>query len=241
MKNRIHIKDLPQHVGESVIIAGFVQNIRNQGSIKFLIIRDVTGTAQSVVLKSSDEAFAAAGELSLESVVRITGLAKEEKQAPGGFEIEAKEIEVLSKSEPVLPIPVVVEKSGGETDQPIRLDYRLIDLRKPNNLQIFKVWTELEKGFRKYWNENGYIQFYAPSLMNAASEGGSEFFTVNYFDRKAYLAQSPQFYKQMAMAAGFERVFTVGPVFRAEPSFTTRHLTEFTGWDFEVSYIDSHH
>ena len=241
MKDRIHIKDLPKMAGESVTIAGFVQNIRNQGSIKFLIIRDVTGTVQCVVLKSSAEAFAIAGELSLESVVKITGLAKAEKQAPGGYEIEAKEIEVLSKSEPVLPIPVVTEKSGGETDQPTRLDFRWIDLRKEDNLKIFKVWTALEKGFRKYFDEAGYIQFYSPSLMNAASEGGSEFFTVDYFDRKAYLAQSPQFYKQMAMAAGFEKVFAVGPVFRAEPSFTTRHLTEFTGWDLEVSYIKDHH
>lgn len=241
MKDRIHIKDLPKMVGETVTIAGFVQNIRNQGSIKFLIIRDVTGTVQSVVLKSSTEAFAIAGELSLESVIRITGLAKEEKQAPGGYEVEAKEIEVLSKSEPVLPIPVVTEKSGGETDQPLRLDYRWIDLRKEDHLKIFKVWTALEKGFRKYFDEAGYIQFYSPSLMNAASEGGSEFFQVDYFDRKAYLAQSPQFYKQMAMAAGFEKVFAVGPVFRAEPSFTTRHLTEFTGWDLEISYIKDHH
>lgn len=241
MKDRIHIKDLPKMVGETVTIAGFVQNIRNQGSIKFLIIRDVTGTVQSVVLKSSAEAFALAGELSLESVVRITGLAKAEKQAPGGYEVEAKEIEVLSKSEPVLPIPVVTEKSGGETDQPTRLDYRWIDLRKSEKTNIFKVWTALEKGMRNYWTESGYIQFYSPALMNAASEGGSEFFTVNYFDRKAYLSQSPQFYKQMAMAAGFEKVFAVGPVFRAEPSFTTRHLTEFTGWDIEVSYIKDHH
>jgi aspartyl-tRNA synthetase len=141
----------------------------------------------------------------------------------------------------VLPIPVVTEKSGGETDQPTRLDYRWIDLRKSDKTKIFKVWTALEKGMRDYWTTNGYIQFYSPALMNAASEGGSEFFTVNYFDRKAYLSQSPQFYKQMAMAAGFEKVFAVGPVFRAEPSFTTRHLTEFTGWDIEVSYIESHH
>ena len=237
---RTHIKEISSKVGQEITIAGFVQAIRNQGSIKFLMIRDVTGIVQGVVLKSS-EAFAAIDELTLESVVKISGLAKEEKQAPGGFEIEVKSLEILSKSEAVLPIPVVVEKSGGETEQTTRLDYRWIDLRKTDKLQIFKVWTELEKGFRKFWSENGYIQFYAPSLMNAASEGGSEFFTVDYFDRKAYLAQSPQFYKQMAMAAGFERVFAVGPVFRAEPSFTTRHLTEFTGWDAEISYIESHH
>ncbi|QQR77025.1 aspartate--tRNA(Asn) ligase [Candidatus Nomurabacteria bacterium] len=116
-----------------------------------------------------------------------------------------------------------------------------MDLRKPEKTKIFKVWTELEKGFRKYWDENGYTQLYSPSFMSTPSETGAEVFEVNYFDRKAYLAQSPQFYKQMGIASGFERVFIAGPVFRAEESFTTRHMTEFTGWDFEIGFIDSHH
>ncbi len=238
---RTYIKDIQKHIGETVELAGFVQAIRNQGSIKFLILRDTTGTIQCVVLKNNENAFKTVEDLTLESVVKISGTAKEEKQAPSGFEVEAQEIHILSKSEAILPIPVVVEKSGGETEQPTRLDYRWIDLRKPDKLKIFKTWGALEQGFRKYWNDNEYMQFYSPSLMNAPSEGGSEFFQVDYFERKAYLAQSPQFYKQMAMAAGFEKVFAVGPVFRAEPSFTTRHLTEFTGWDFEISYIESHH
>jgi nondiscriminating aspartyl-tRNA synthetase len=237
---RTHIKDVLSKIGQEVTVCGFVQAIRNQGSIKFIMVRDVSGLMQAVVLKNSD-AFSIIDELTLESVIKISGLAKTEKQAAGGFEVEVKSLEILSKSEPILPIPVVIEKSGGETEQATRLDYRWIDLRRQDKLLIFKVWTELEKGFRKFWNGNGYIQFYAPALMNAASEGGSEFFTVDYFDRKAYLAQSPQFYKQMAMAAGFEKVFAVGPVFRAEPSFTTRHLTEFTGWDAEISFIESHH
>jgi nondiscriminating aspartyl-tRNA synthetase len=237
---RTHIQEIPTKVGESVKIAGFVHAIRNQGSIKFIILRDVTGLIQNVVLKSSP-AFAQAEELSLESVVEIEGLAKAEKQAPGGFEIEAQNINILSKAAPELPIPVVTEKGGEETNQPQRLDYRWLDLRKPENTKIFKVWTAFEKGARDYFTNNGFIQFYSPSFMNAASESGSEVFEVQYFDRKAYLAQSPQFYKQMAMSAGFEKVFAFGPVFRAEPSFTTRHMTEFTGWDFEISYIDSHH
>ncbi len=106
---------------------------------------------------------------------------------------------------------------------------------------MFKVWTEFEKGWRKYWSENNFIQLYTPSFMSTPSETGAEVFSVDYFDRKAYLAQSPQFYKQMGIASGLERVFIVGPVFRAEQSFTTRHLTEFTGWDFEVGFIESHH
>jgi len=236
---RTYIKDLKQKTGEKVTIKGFVQTLRNQGSIAFIILRDVTGTAQCVVLKNVEAAFSTAKELTVESVVSVTGLAKEETQAPGGFEVQVAEIEVLSKAAPELPIPVVYEKSGEDTDQPLRFDWRWIDLRKAERLKIFKVWTEFEKGVRKYFESANYLQIYTPSFMSTASESGAEVFEVQYFDKKAYLAQSPQFYKQMAMAAGFERVFITGPVFRAEPSYTTRHMTEFTGWDIEVSYIDS--
>lgn len=238
-QKRIYTDQLEHHVGQTVTIAGFAHAIRNQGSIKFILVRDVKGIAQCVVLKSSP-AFSEAENITLESVVKITGLAKQEKQAPGGYEVEAQQIEILSNALP-LPIPVVVEKSGDEVEMPKRFDNRWIDLRREENLKIFKVWTELEKGFRKHMSESGYVQVYGPSFMNSPSESGSEVFEVKYFDRKAYLAQSPQFYKQMAMAAGFEKVFMTGPVFRAEPSYTTRHMTEFTGWDFEISYIQSHH
>ena len=238
--DRTYIKDLKEKVGSEVKVCGFVQTLRKQGGIIFLILRDVTGVIQVVSIKGEGESFNTAGELSLESVVEVTGLVKEEKQAPGGFELKVGGINVLSKAEPELPIPVVEEKGGEETDITKRLDWRWVDLRKKDNLLIFKVWTELEKGFRKYYNENNYIQIYTPSLMGSASETGADVFKLEYFDREAYLAQSPQFYKQMAMASGFEKVFVMGPVFRAEPSFTSRHMTEFTGWDFEISYIDSH-
>ncbi len=238
--SRTHISQVGTKIGSEVELFGFVQAIRDQGKIKFLILRDITGTIQCVVLGSSP-AFETINDLTLESVVRINGLAKEEKQAPGGYEIEVKEISILSKSDPILPIPVVVEKGGSETELPTRLDYRWIDLRKQEKSQIFKIWTAMEEGWRKYFTENEYMQFYSPSFMGAPSESGSEVFSVDYFGTKAYLAQSPQFYKQMAMASGFEKVFAVGPVFRAEPSYTTRHQTEFTGWDFEISYIKDHH
>lgn len=238
---RTYIKDIQDKIGQDVLLNGFVQVIRDQGGIKFLVLRDITGIVQIVILKSEKEVFDFVKELTLESVVQIEGLAKEEKQAPGGFEIQAKKIEVLSQAEPELPIPVMEEKGGDETDVSIRFDWRWIDLRKENKTKIFKVWSEFERGFRDYFEENNYIQIYTPSLMGTASETGADVFEVKYFDRKAYLAQSPQFYKQMAMASGFERVFVTGPVFRAELSFTTRHTTEFTGLDFEISYIKSHH
>ena len=236
---RTYIKDLKAQIGQEVKIDGFVQTRRDQGGIKFIVLRDVSGIVQGIVMKQAGEVFEQVGALSLESVVEVFGLVKEQKQAPGGFEVEIKSLTVLSLAEP-LPIPVVEEKGGNEVDTTLRFDYRWIDLRKPEKLKIFKVWTALEKGFRKYFNDHGYIQIYTPSFMDATSEGGSEFFEVKYFDRSAYLAQSPQFYKQLAQSAGFEKVFMVGPVYRAEPSFTTRHTTEFTGWDFELSFIESH-
>src|SRR3989338_3632042 len=238
---RIHIDQIKNNIGKEVIITGFVQTIRDQKNIKFFLVRDISGVIQVVITKDKEEAFKSSSGLSLESVVEITGLVKEEKQAPGGFEIAVESILTLSLSDPELPIPVVEKGQQEETDQSIRLDWRWIDLRKEKNTLVFKVWTVMEQGFREYWVNNNYIEIHSPKLIATASESGSEVFEVKYFERKAYLAQSPQFYKQMAMAAGFDRVFEVGPVFRAEPSFTSRHATEFTGYDTEISYIESHH
>lgn len=240
-KQRIHIKELSQHVGSEALVKGFVHTVRVQSKIIFLILRDITGIVQTVVEAKDVEAFEAAKSLSVESVVSITGLVKEYAQAPGGVEIGVSSIEILSAAGPELPIPVITKGSDEETEAPTRFDYRWIDLRKPEKAKIFKVWGALEQGFRRAWAENGFMQIYSPSFMSTPSETGSEVFEVKYFDKKAYLAQSPQFYKQMAMASGFERVFIAGPIFRAEESFTSRHMTEFTGWDFEMSFIDSHH
>jgi aspartyl-tRNA synthetase len=237
---RTLVSQIKEKVGQQIKIAGFVQTIRDQGSIKFLIVRDITGTIQMVITKSNVEVFKIASSLSLESVVEIIGSAKEEKQAPGGVEIQVEEIKVLSMAIPELPIPVV-EKNQEETDQQIRLDWRWLDLRKPEKALIFKVWTVMEQAFRTHFIENGFIEIHSPKLTATATESGAELFEVKYFEQKARLAQSPQLYKQMAMAAGFEKVFEVGPVYRANPSFTSRHDTEFTMYDIEMSFIDSHH
>lgn len=237
---RVLVKNVTDHIGETVTIAGFIQIVRDQGSIKFLMIRDISGVVQVVITKDKTDAMAIAAQLSHESVVQITGLAKAEKQAPGGFEVAAEHIEILSLANPELPIPVV-EKGQEETDQSIRMDWRWIDLRKPEKALIFKVWTIMEQAFRNYCIENRFIEIHSPKLTATATESGSELFEVKYFDQKAHLAQSPQLYKQMAMAAGFEKVFEVGPVFRANPSFTSRHDTEFTMYDIEMSFISSHH
>lgn len=241
MKTRIHIRDIQKYIGEVVTVAGFAQIIRDQGNIKFILVRDITGIVQVVITKHQPDAFAIAKTLTHESVIEIQGLAKSEKQAPSGFEIEAKNIIVLSLADPDLPIPIVEKGQQEETDQSIRLDWRWLDLRKPEKSLIFKAWTAMEQAFRSYCIDNGYIEIHSPKLTATATESGAELFKVEYFDREARLAQSPQLYKQMAMAAGFEKVFEVGPVFRANPSFTSRHDTEFTMYDIELSYISSHH
>lgn len=242
MLSRTKISNLQPQLGKSTTIVGFVHAIRNQGKIAFLRIRDHFGSVQVVILQDQREVFAALATLSLESVVSITGEVKESPQVPEKLEILAQEMVILSSATPQLPIPVAKEKGAEDVDITKRFDWRYLDLRLPERQKIFSVWTALEAGFREeLLGKQGFTQLYAPSIMSAPSESGAEVFEVKYFDGQAYLAQSPQFYKQMAMAAGFERVFMVGPVFRAEPSFTSRHMTEFTGWDFEMSYITDHH
>jgi aspartyl-tRNA synthetase len=151
----------------------------------------------------------------------------------GGIELVIEAIKVYSTASSPLPI-------NEETMQENRLDWRFIDLRSPKNRLIFRLQTTAEYAMRTSWRENGFIEIHSPKLMETASESGAELFKVEYFGKTAYLAQSPQFYKQMAMAAGFDRIFEIGPVFRANPSFTSRHDTEFTSVDVEMSWIDSH-
>jgi aspartyl-tRNA synthetase len=243
---RTLIKDLPGAVGERVVLKGWVDTRRDHGKLTFFDLRDRSGKVQMVVLAKSG-AKEIAEKLRPEWVVKVVGQvnarpeAMVNKEEPNGtIELTVDELEVLSEAA-TPPIPVISNGYEDEANAHLRLDYRWIDLRPEAKRRIFEVWTELEKGFRAAWLEQGFIQVYPPALMSTPSESGAEVFAVDYFGRRAYLAQSPQFYKQMAMAAGFERVFMVGPVFRAEPSFTTRHLTEFTGWDFEMSFINSHH
>lgn len=227
-------------IGQKVKVVGWADTIRDHGKITFVEVRDRWGKVQCV-FKDFD-----AG-VSAESVIEVIGIVKErpdgmtnENIETGTVEISVEEFSILSKSDPKLPIPIKPDFGDNETEVSKRLDWRWIDLRNPERLKIFKVWSALERGMRDFFDANDFMQIYAPAFMSAPSESGAEAFEVKYFGKKAYLAQSPQFYKQMAMAAGFERVYMIGPVFRAEPSFTTRHMTEFTGWDFELSYVESH-
>lgn len=235
-------------IGEEVLLKGWVNTVRKMGKIVFVDLRDRSGLVQAVLALSEldKDSQALVAKIKPEFVLEILGVVHKrgEKQvnkneAAGGVELLAKSIKILSEAETPLPIPVNND-FGNEADMSLRFDWRWIDLRDPIKRKIFEVWTIFEKGVRQYFAQENFIQLYTPSFMSAPSESGAEVFSVKYFDRQAYLAQSPQFYKQMAMAAGMEKVFVLGPVFRAEPSYTSRHMTEFTGWDFEISFIESH-
>lgn len=243
--NRLSVSAAKKQGQGSVTVAGFVHNKRVHKGVVFVDLRDLSGLLQLVVLESEVTAYQAVEGLNLESVLEASGILQEKPAKKGAepgekdFELLVKEIKVLSSAAEQLPIQVL-QKIDNEADLDNRLNWRFLDLRKEEHRLIFSVWTELEKGFRKYFSDQNFFQIYTPTLMSTASETGADVFAVKYFERQAYLSQSPQFYKQMAMAAGMEKVFMVGPVYRAEKSFTNRHVTEFTGLDFEISYIASH-
>lgn len=221
------------NVGEINKIQGYVENLRNKRTMAFLVIRDHSGRIQVTVEKEKyPEIAAVIDQLTVESVVTCIGPVVENSYVKmGGIEMLPEQMEILSIAEP-LPI-----SKDAAIDS--RLDYRWVDLRSDRNTLIFKAQTEMVAAMRNYLLNEGFMEIHTPKLIGAASESGSDVFELKYFDRKAYLSQSPQFYKQMAMAAGFDRIFEVGPVFRAEKSFTNKHATEFTGFDLEMSYITS--
>lgn len=236
MKKRTLVNNLSSCVDKTVLIMGFVDTIRDQKRMQFLIIRDHTGKAQVVHMKSDDENTASIiSSLTEESTVIITGKVIDAPNVKlGGLEIQIESIDISSIAESPLPI----SKSSSLEKQ---MDWRQISLRTEESFLIFKIQTALEKAMREYWLMNDFIEIHSPKLMGTASESGAELFELDYFKKtKAYLAQSPQFYKQLAMSAGFDKVFEIGPVFRAESSFTPRHATEFTSVDMEISWIDSY-
>ena len=219
--------------GETNKIQGFVENLRNKRTMAFLVIRDHSGRLQVTIEKEKHPELAEiVDKLTVESVVTCVGpVVENEYVKMGGKEMLPEEMEILSIAE---PLPLTKDAAIDS-----RMDYRWVDLRSDKNTLIFKAQTEMVGAMRDFCRERGFMEIHTPKLIGAASESGSDVFELKYFDRKAYLSQSPQFYKQMAMAAGFDRIFEVGPVFRAEKSFTNKHATEFTGFDVEMSYITS--
>src|SRR5215216_947780 len=238
---RTLIRDAREKVGEQVCLRGFVQTVRNQKAVQFIVLRDHTGLLQVVAERSESNMHAnelIAG-LTRESAIEVTGVVVNNPNVKlGQLELQLQSLSVLSLSEATLPIDLFGKT---ETDVDKRLDWRFLDLRQPENQLIFRIQTTVEMAMREFWISNGFIEIHTPKIMGSPSEGGAELFTLEYFGQTASLAQSPQFYKQMAMAAGMDRVFEIGPAFRADPSFTLRHSTEFTSVDMEMSWIESHH
>ena len=237
---KLYFKNLKENFDQEITIEGFVDNIRDLQYVQFLIVRDTTGKVQ-VTIEKNETNFKLneiVSNLTNESTVKIIGtLIKNEKVKLGGMELIPSNIIVTSKCLEELPINYKDSKSALLDT---RLNYRFLDLRQEKNILMFKVQTCLINAMREFVLKNNFIEIHTPKLIGTASESGSEVFELNYFDRKAYLAQSPQFYKQMALASGFEKVFEIGTAFRAENSNSYRHATEFTSFDIEFSYINSY-
>lgn len=236
---RIYLKDLKNYFNQEVELQGFIDNIRDLQYVQFVILRDITGKVQITIEKN--EANKALNEtvskLTNESTIKVTGqLLANAKVKLNGMEIIPSQIIVTSKSLEELPLNF---KDSTTSLVDTRLDYRFIDLRNEKNTLIFQIQSCFVEAMRTFLYSENFIEIHTPKMIGTASESGSEVFELKYFDTKAYLAQSPQFYKQMAMASGLEKIFEVAPAFRAEKSNTYRHATEFTSFDLEFSYINS--
>ncbi len=229
---RVPVSSLRGHVGETVTIAGWVRTLRLQRAMQFMVVRDHTGMAQVTHRRDGSPLESGLDGLTVESAVRVTGrVAANPAVSLGGLEIVPERVTVENLAATPLPVD---DNTGPEG----RLDWRFLDVRRrPAARLVFAVQTTAERAMREFARASGCTEMHTPKLMGSASESGAEVFELGYFGRSAYLAQSPQIYKQMAIAAGVDRVFEVGPVFRAEPSFTARHATEFTGVDVELAWI----
>lgn len=242
MTERTLIKNLAASADGPISVSGWVDTVRDQKKVQFVVLRDESGAVQLV----HPRAFAEDGTPEPDELAEtISGLAQgtfltasgelkhDERVKLGGVEIKLDALEIAAAANPETPI---ADDSGVDK----RMDWRFLDLRQPKNNLIFRIQTTLEHAWRTYWVEHDFIELHTPKLMASASESKAELFEVEYFETKAYLSQSPQFFKQMAQPAGFGKIFEVGPAFRADPSFTSRHATEFTSVDSEISWIDSH-
>lgn len=233
---RIPIKDVTPDC-ERAEIAGWVHEERDLGGLTFLLVRDRTGILQVTIPKKkvSPEVLAAVKEVSRESVISCEGVVKATEKAPGGRELVPDTLKVISRADTPLPLDVS-EKVPADLDT--RLDNRYLDLRKPRVNAIFLIRNATLRAISEFLWDHHFTQVQTPKIVAAATEGGTELFPLAYFDKEAFLNQSPQLYKQMLMSAGFDRVFEIGPIFRAEEHNTVRHLNEATSIDIEMSFAD---
>lgn len=234
---RTHIQDLfAKKAGEKVLLRGWAYDLRDLKKVRFIVLKDMTGRVQVTAVsgETSEENFKLMNEVSRESALEIVGTIKDCKQAPGGKEIAPEKITILAKAESPLPIDV---SDYSKTELPIRLDWRFLDMHRDKTQAIFKIQNEITNAFREHFYKKGFIEMQPPCIIGAASEGGTELFEVKYFEKKAFLAQSPQLYKQM-LACSMEKTFTVTPVWRAEKHNTTRHINEIRQMDIEVAFMN---
>jgi nondiscriminating aspartyl-tRNA synthetase len=232
MKNRTYIHDLQSHVGEEVTVAGWMHRFRNLGKVAFVLLRDRSGKVQCVLDK---ELIDVVKDLQVESVIKVTGTVVETPKKDA-VEIQVKSVEVLSPVHDMIPVEINKDDIDAHIDTII--DHRPVTLRHEKQQAIFKIQAEVVAAYREYMKGFGFTEIFFPILTGASSEGGSEFFEVNYYDRKAALSQSAQLYKQITMGV-FEGVYGLSYSFRAEKYGTTRHLTEFNQFEFEMGFIDS--
>jgi nondiscriminating aspartyl-tRNA synthetase len=225
--SRVLASEVPHHVGEQVNLLGFLHWKRDLGGIQFALLRDRSGIVQIVVEKGVDLPLA-------ESSIRVNGKVVENAKAPGGYEVLANGIEVVSAA--LEPSPIEIPKEEWRVNPETLLEYRYVSLRGEKARAALKVQAALVRGFRNYLDAQGFTEIYTPKIVSAGAEGGSNLFGIDYFEKRAYLAQSPQLYKQI-MVGVYERVYEVAPVFRAEEHATSRHLNEYLSLDVEMGFI----
>lgn len=236
---KIYAKDLKNYLGTEIEFKGFVDKIRSLQYVIFIILRDNTGKVQVTIERNDDnnDIISSIEDLTLESTVTVKGKLLDSPNVKlNGMEIIPNSIEITSLAERELPFDY---KSRDNSLRETRLDYRFLDLRREENNLLFTCETFIQSKMREYWLNNGFMEIHTPKICAKAAESGAETFKLDYFGREAELSQSPQFYKQMAMSSGFDKVFEIGPVYRAENSHTSYHASEILMIDSEISWIDS--
>ena len=234
---RVRSTEVAAHVGQRVELQGWLHAVRRLGGVTFVVVRDGWGTVQAVVEEAGQLASIVDGEIQPESVIRLSGVVTAAPQAPGSVELHQPAVEIIT---PVTePLPVLIGKKEVKAALTTQLDHAVFVNRHPARRAVFRLGAGVMAAFREHLNSRGFTEIQTPKLVASATESGANVFAVDYFGQKAFLAQSPQFYKQI-MVGVFERVYEVAPVFRAEPHDTTRHINEYVSLDVELGFIENH-
>lgn len=234
---RVRTTEVKTHVGERVKVQGWLHALRRLGGVSFIVLRDGWGTIQAVTEQETDLAPITSADLQTETLLVLEGLVVTSAQAPGGIELQQPHLTILNEVRETLP--VLISKREIKAQLPVLLDHAVVTNRHPGRRALFRLSAGVMAAYRAYLNSEGFTEIQTPKVVASATESGANVFAIDYFGRPAYLAQSPQFYKQI-MVGVFERVFEVGPVFRAEPHATARHLSEYVSLDVEFGFIENH-